>query len=88
MRNALILVGLIGMLVGLLVGFALGYSVGAKRGVIIVHDLGAQALFARDRFLACRVTQPEVNLDELAAQWRKRYPPALLRVEAPDWPAP
>ena len=45
MRKALILVGLTGMLVGLVVGFALGYSVGAKRGVIILHDPGAQVLY-------------------------------------------
>jgi hypothetical protein len=71
MRKALVLVGLTGMAVGLLVGFALGYLVGEKRNVIIVHDVGAQEVSARGRFLACSVAQSEVNLDELAA--RKRY---------------
>ena len=65
MARALILVGLTGMVVGLLVGFAVGYLVGAKRGVIIVRDVGAQALSWRDRFLACSVAQPEVNLDQI-----------------------
>jgi hypothetical protein len=71
MRKALVLVGLTGMAVGLLVGFALGYLVGEKRNAIIVHEVGAQEVSARDRFLACSVPQSEVNLDELAA--RKRY---------------
>jgi hypothetical protein len=71
MRKALVLVGLTGMLVGLAAGFALGYLVGEKRNVIIVHDVGAQEVSARDRVLACSVAQPEVNLEELAG--RKRY---------------
>jgi hypothetical protein len=50
---------------------ARGYLVGEKRNVIIVHDVGAQEVSARGRFLACSVAQSEVNLDELAA--RKRY---------------
>jgi hypothetical protein len=61
----------VALTVGFGVGFALGNLVGAKRSVIILRDVGAQEVSARDRFLACSVAQPEVNLEELAA--RKRY---------------
>src|SRR5262249_52690317 len=61
----------VALAVGLGVGFALGSLVSAKRSVIILRDVGAQEVSARDRFLACSVAQSEVNLDELAA--RKRY---------------
>jgi hypothetical protein len=79
----------VALAVGFGVGFWVGEMVGTKRIVIIVqHDVGAQEVSARDRFLACSVAQPEPNMDELVAQWRKLHPVELLRADEPDWAAP
>jgi len=78
----LALVAGVALAVGFGVGFGLGHLVGAKRSVIILRDVGAQEVSARDRFLACSVAQEEPDYDAIFAQWRKLHPPALLRADA------